>query len=311
MEDKYASIFVYKLKQECIDLIKEKFPCIIILDDASLCDAVYLFIEFKFFNANKIAIIGSLLGAYNEVNSKNLISKKDIDKMFDKINKEVVELSVGDLGFLEGFGSVQMCVVGVEKDNIIVKPTSVNMFKPIICHKSKFKIDKEASSLIEYTYNVEIAIDCDIFPNTNVVDDSLFYFILKETLARILYNVHSIIDNVKLYLLNPCPMLQLVGASMGVPTTDNKSLPILSDSSKAQIKVNPKRNYSVINVVDLSREETKFSSVSVIKLIELHSDLENQTSLNPYEIYQLLNRRYFLYKSLLDINLKENPLGEE
>lgn len=312
MSKQYTSLFIYKLKKEFIIGIAENFPNIRILTDDLLCDATYLFIPEDIDSKTLSKLKGSLGGAYNESFS-SLISENEIEKMFNKRTKEKISIKAGDLGFLEGFGSVQMCVIESENDYIVVKPTSVNLFKPIISSLDSFKLCKEETKhSIEYTYNLTVAIDCDIFPNTDKADTNLYYFILKETLARIMYNVYNLVDNINLVLSNPCPLLQMVGASLGIDSVfgDIKS-PFLSDVSKAHIRVNPAKWYSVVNVSDLGRGETISSTISVHSLIDFHRSLEVHSNLNSYEIYQLLNRRYFIYHSLLDINLKNSPLGDE
>lgn len=309
----YTSIFIYKLKPEFLRNVIDNFPLVRVFNDELLCDATYLFVPEDISKEGMNKLRACLGGSYHEV-STLLISEPEVDKMFNKKVSEKDTILVGNLGYLNGFGSVQMCVVSVEGGSIVVKPTSVNMFKPILALTEDFKLEKNPLDKLEYTYNTTIAIDCDIFPNSLEAEDgNLYYFLLKETLARVLYNVYSMVDNVSVVLLRPCPMLQMVGASLGVYSCSSLSGKehLLSDQVKSTIRINPLKNYSIINISDMSRGETIQESIDVRSLVELHSSLELHSNLNAYEIYQLLNRRYFIYHNLLDINLKTSPLGDE
>lgn len=313
MEQKYVSIFIYRIKPEAMSILREKHPEVLILSDAGLCEATYCFVDIEYYNKNKTLITGCLLGAYNEVNSKDLLDRKDIDKMFSKLVSEKKKIAVGDLGTLKGFGSVQMIVTSVDSEQEYIKvcPTNVNLFKPIECLAEEFILAKELDKFIAYTYNATIAIDCDIFPNIEEVNCKEFYFIIKETLAKILYNVHNMLDNIRIVLLNPCPLIKLAGATLGVKETYDNSLPLITDSAKGAVRLNPKNNYSVLNVKSFPRLYTVEEKIEVSELVDFYKALDVQTTLNKYEIYTLLNRRFFHYKSILNIQLRDNPLEEK
>lgn len=307
----YYSAFVYRMKPESILMVKSSYPTILVLEDDKLCDATFVFIPEDLYSKEAYNIKCLFLGAFHEVN-KSLLKEDEVLRMFKNLNIKK-EVSVGDLGLVDGFGSVQMLVLDIYEDRIVVVPTSVNLFKNIDLPINLFKLSENPEKEIEYTYNTTIAIDCDIFPNTKIASRNLTYFLMKETLIKIMFNVYSLVDNVNLVLLNPCDTMRMIGATLGVKSVKSSDdLHILSDKKDSQIIVNPKNNFNVIDVVDFSRGSTVHNKIDVFTLVDLHKNIVNHSSLNPYEIYQLFNRRYFNYNGMLDINIKYNPLnGEE
>lgn len=306
VDTSFKCMSIYKLKPESYEAITNSYEEAIILTDEKFGDQTYIFVPVDQFKGIRKDLTSKLMGSYNEVVPGDL-SGHEVKKMFDKINYKP-EVRKGDEGFLEGFGSVLFYVCEVVDKALILTPVDINLFKPIeVYDLSKFTLAKEQTDkTLDYSWTCEIAIDCDIFPN--LVDNPFSYELHRCNLVTILHNIYSILNQVKVTLLNPCDILLSAGMSLGLTKTTFGVSNILSDSVGSSIRVNPKNNYIITRLNKINRIPQTYGKVHKDSLISLFKYLSVSGHLQSTEIYQLLNNMYFRGDKMLDISLPYNPL---
>lgn len=302
---------VYKLKPESSQSILENYEDIIILTDGKFGDQTYIFIPSDIYQSIKKDLSSKLLGVYNETFPGDL-SGAEVKKMYERVNYKP-EVQKGDEGFLEGFGNVLFYVDSLFDGGFSIIPVNINLFKPIlVTDKSKFTLaEKQTDKKLIYTWNCDIAIDCDMFPN--ISDHPFALELFRNNLVTITQNIYSIFNQVKVHLLNPCDLAILAGRSIGLEPFSGKKANILSDHPGANIRVNPKHNYTVTKLNKIERGLEVSASIHKEKLIEIYRYLSVSGHISNSETYQLLNNMYFVGEKMLDINIPYNPLdmGEE
>jgi hypothetical protein len=248
------------------------------------------------------SVKANLLGAY--VEASYILPASDVERMMSKSKTSRIVPELYDLGYLEGFGNSPLLVIEVNESTLKLVPVSSNLFKIIESHVEDFTVDKELSKVIPFSYNLEIAIDCDIFP---YIGEDYAYSVYKMTLSHILLNLHSLLPKLRVYLLNPCYNLMLAGAELGIKTC-SKCDNVLSVRKGSSVRVNSGAGFSIMEMNKIIRTEDKEDEVPLTDVWNMYSYFRDSKVIDSYEATSLLSRMFFETKSTLNILLPYNPL---
>lgn len=298
----YTGLSVYRIKKEALELITSRFPEVQILNEEALCEMSYLFIPDTL---SVSAVKANMLGSYIEMTFP--ISETEVEKLMASSRKSKPSPNLWSIGHLAGFGKVPLLVTAVMDGEIELLPISSNLFKVIVAHVDDFEMCEEQVHTLTYAYNLELSIDCDIFPYLK--DNS--YAIYKRSLSQLIYNLHNLLPKLKVYLLNPCPIMLMVGASLGISESKEPKPNILSVKKGSSVRVNASSNFSILEVGKLTRSEEQTGTVTLKDLYSINRYFKLSGVLDPYETSALLSRMFFETKTMLNISLSYNPLGDE